>query len=1160
MASSSTSSTTATPTTRSRTLLFLSFRDSRASSSRFRRPRTPVHFEDTAGEDEQDRLIDPSVAHVAIDADFPPRWADVASQVEDILAGAQAKISALDKLHAKHALPGFADRSAEEREIEAATTEVTKDFRRCHALIQQIGAVPDHAFPPSNTHQQASAAKNVQRGLAAKVQELSATFRKKQRVYLEKLQGHAIKNQDLLVASGAISLKGSEGLTAVDEDVAAATASRGGALAQDLLTADMDLRARDRELSEIAKSIASLAELFKDLSALVIDQGTLLDSVEYNIEQTAVQMSEAVKELNVATRTPIDVAMTTFYPEGAPSKPPGHPRSSDSMSIRSDSPLRSSPYTTYPPLPSQQASSSREELRNSRHVRLVDSPSRMSRSLRNYDTNSSATTPMMPQPGQSSGLRPESRSNSWDVMAGIRKIEHSYEEFDSRNASKAHLAFAEGDIPNNRFAKFYNYLLNVSIVTRWFLFIVPVMGILWIPGILGLTNFPDARVRSIHSYLRLEVLTEELGMGRATPLVECMVKRCVGSMIMPRVARNSIGVVAVAARRYIDWLEALHRYVALFGWTLACWVAYQPLILTRQASNTSSGSVSVIQLIAKLLFAMFLCAAVLLGEKFAIQFIASKFHERSYAGTFTSEKSPVARSLRSSTERIADQKFAVGVLTTLYRHSHDIPGRTDTLKDGTADKRASMDPKRFLKKAFKGVKSAATTTTTVLGTVASEIAGTSVLQPNSPQAKVQTALQSANKSRLLARRLFYSFVRPNAEYLVIGDIARYFPTMEDADAAFAIFDQDSNGDATRDEIEMACLEFHREQLSIEHSMQDLDSAVGRLDNILMSVYFVVAILIIAVALEAQLATLITSAGTLVLGLSWLIGSSLSNVLTSIIFLFVKHPYDVGDRVQIETDEYVVKEIRLLSTIFLDSRSCYVQAPNTELDEKFIMNIRRSPQMSESFTWDVAYSTTFDQISRLRGLMLAYLDSERRDYQPAFDVVVVDIPDQTKMTLKVDIKYKSNWQQGALKSRRRNKWICALKSAMVQVRMFGPDGDPGARGAPTPYTLVPWEEAKETFHPPRAPSPSPGGLRETKLPETWSFSDHNAMIVDDSQDVFGEKDELYMKQPVRLPSGPDPRQRPVPVSTPSMDSMLMDPLEEVELKTPRAPYTFTDQQV
>ena len=38
----------------------------------------------------------------------------------------KSPVTALDKLHAKHVLPGFADRSAEEREIEAATTDVTK--------------------------------------------------------------------------------------------------------------------------------------------------------------------------------------------------------------------------------------------------------------------------------------------------------------------------------------------------------------------------------------------------------------------------------------------------------------------------------------------------------------------------------------------------------------------------------------------------------------------------------------------------------------------------------------------------------------------------------------------------------------------------------------------------------------------------------------------------------------------------------------------------------------------------------------------------------------------------------------------------------------------------------------------------------------------------
>jgi small-conductance mechanosensitive channel len=89
-------------------------------------------------------------------------------------------------------------------------------------------------------------------------------------------------------------------------------------------------------------------------------------------------------------------------------------------------------------------------------------------------------------------------------------------------------------------------------------------------------------------------------------------------------------------------------------------------------------------------------------------------------------------------------------------------------------------------------------------------------------------------------------------------------------------------------------------------------------------------------------------------------------------------------------------------------------------------------MSEPFTFDVNYSTTFDQLEHLRHKMIAFLQNERRDFQPSFDVSVVgvhpsgtlalnlehdlwlDFPDQGKMSLKADIKYKSNWQHGALK--------------------------------------------------------------------------------------------------------------------------------------------------
>lgn len=67
------------------------------------------------------------------------------------------------------------------------------------------------------------------------------------------------------------------------------------------------------------------------------------------------------------------------------------------------------------------------------------------------------------------------------------------------------------------------------------------------------------------------------------------------------------------------------------------------------------------------------------------------------------------------------------------------------------------------------------------------------------------------------------------------------------------------------------------------------------------------------------------------GLSWLIGGSLQEVLTSIIFLFIKHPFDVGDRIVVNKETYTVKEIRLLSTVLLDSGSTLVQAPNIILN-------------------------------------------------------------------------------------------------------------------------------------------------------------------------------------------------------------------------------------
>ena len=54
---------------------------------------------------------------------------------------------------------------------------------------------------------------------------------------------------------------------------------------------------REREINDLAKSIIELADIFKNLQTMVIDQGTILDRIDYNLEQTNITLEDAHKEL-----------------------------------------------------------------------------------------------------------------------------------------------------------------------------------------------------------------------------------------------------------------------------------------------------------------------------------------------------------------------------------------------------------------------------------------------------------------------------------------------------------------------------------------------------------------------------------------------------------------------------------------------------------------------------------------------------------------------------------------------------------------------------------------------------------------------------------------------------------------------------------------------
>lgn len=64
---------------------------------------------------------------------------------------------------------------------------------------------------------------------------------------------------------------------------------------------DTVIAQREQEINDIARGIIELADIFRELQSMVIDQGTMLDRIDYNVERTATDVKGAEKELIVAT-------------------------------------------------------------------------------------------------------------------------------------------------------------------------------------------------------------------------------------------------------------------------------------------------------------------------------------------------------------------------------------------------------------------------------------------------------------------------------------------------------------------------------------------------------------------------------------------------------------------------------------------------------------------------------------------------------------------------------------------------------------------------------------------------------------------------------------------------------------------------------------------
>ena len=452
-----------------------------------------------------------------------------------------------------------------------------------------------------------------------------------------------------------------------------------------------------------------------------------------------------------------------------------------------------------------------------------------------------------------------------------------------------------------------------------------------------------------------------------------------------------------------------------------------------------------IDIVTRILAAFLASAGIYLGEKAIVQLISVSYHRMQYDAKIKESKSNVhVLSMLYDASLVQFAAFCPEFLEEDYLIN-------DTPDLGGSRKGLSQSGTATPMKLLANVNRVGGRITAAFGNIAQEVTGKEVFNPTSAHSVVVEALEKNRSSEALAKRIWMSLVSEGKVALCQSDLIEVLidqPTSVAIDA-FEVLDTDGNGDVTLDEMILKVCEIGRSRKAIANSLHDVDQAINVLDNLLLTVVLIVTVFVFVAFLNTSFVTTLATAGTALLSLSFVFASTAQEVLGSCIFLFVKHPFDVGDVIVVDKQQLIVERISLLYTVF-KSAATYTttQCPNVQLNSLWIDNITRSKSMRESLTIDVNFGTTLEDVELFRREMEMFVrDSDNaRDFEPEIEVELKSVSSMEKLQLGIDIKHKSNWSNGAVTAGRRSKFMCALVLALRKVPIYAPGGGVAALGS------------------------------------------------------------------------------------------------------------------
>ncbi|KAL5713940.1 hypothetical protein ACHQM5_015971 [Ranunculus cassubicifolius] len=322
-------------------------------------------------------------------------------------------------------------------------------------------------------------------------------------------------------------------------------------------------------------------------------------------------------------------------------------------------------------------------------------------------------------------------------------------------------------------------------------------------------------------------------------------------------------------------------------------------------------------------------------------------------------------------------------------------------------------------------------------------------------------IRSEYEAKAAAKKIFNNVAKPRSKFIYLEDLMR-FMREDEAMKTINLFE----GATEQNRVNKSALKnwvvnAFRERRALALTLNDTKTAVKKLHRMVNFIVSIVIVIVGCLILELATSKLLVVISSQTLLAVFIFGNTCKTVFEAIIFLFVMHPFDVGDRCEVDGVQLVVEEMNILNTVFLRYDNQKIFYPNSILATLPISNYYRSPDMGDTVEFSIHISTPTEKIALMKQRITAAIESKKEHWYTNPFIVLKEVEDMNKLNWAVWVTHTMNHQNMG------ERWVRRANLVEEMIKIF--------RDLDVEYRMLPLDVNSRNMDP----------VSSTRLPSTWS---------------------------------------------------------------------------